>query len=90
MPAAGQNNYEVRPVPPRRTIKKAGFRPAGGLSSPKKRRRPMNEKWNDVRVRTLRPEEVENLLAREFGDKVNPVDAGELAKRHRMAERKQP
>ncbi|MDR7867390.1 MAG: hypothetical protein RIN56_11275 [Sporomusaceae bacterium] len=43
----------------------------------------MQEKWNEVKTQTLRPEEVEALLAREFGEKVNPVNREELAKKHR-------
>lgn len=43
----------------------------------------MQEKWNEVKTQTLRPEEIEALLAREFGEKVNPVNREELAKKHR-------
>lgn len=43
----------------------------------------MQEKWNEVKTQTLSPEEVEALLAREFGEKVNPVNREELAKKHR-------
>lgn len=46
----------------------------------------MEEKWNEVRTQTLRPAEVEALLAKEFGGKVNPVNREELAKRHRSQE----
>ncbi len=43
----------------------------------------MQEKWNEVKTQTLRPEEIEALLAREFGEKVTPVNREELAKKHR-------
>ncbi len=43
----------------------------------------MQQKLNEVKTQTLRPEEIEALLAREFGDKVNPVNREELAKKHR-------
>ncbi|MDT8902098.1 hypothetical protein [Anaeroselena agilis] len=43
----------------------------------------MMEKWNEVKTQTLRPEEIEALLAKEFGEKVNPVNHEELAKKHR-------
>ena len=43
----------------------------------------MQEKWNEVKTQTLRPDEVEALLTREFGEKVNPVNRVELAKKHR-------
>lgn len=43
----------------------------------------MQQKWNEVKTQTLRPEEIEALLAREFGEKVNPVNREELAKKHR-------
>jgi hypothetical protein len=46
----------------------------------------MEEKWNEVKTQTLRPAEVEALLAKEFGKKVNPVNRAELAKRHRSQE----
>lgn len=46
----------------------------------------MEEKWNEVKTQTLRPAEVEALLAKEFGEKVNPVNRDELAKRHRNQE----
>jgi hypothetical protein len=43
----------------------------------------MGEKWNEVKTQTLRPAEVEALLAREFGEKISPVNHEELAKKHR-------
>jgi len=43
----------------------------------------MEEKWNEVKTQTLRPAEVEAMLAKEFGEKVNPVNQAELAKKHR-------
>ncbi len=46
----------------------------------------MTEKWNEVKTQTLRPAEVEALLAKEFGEKVSPVNRDELAKRHRSQE----
>lgn len=46
----------------------------------------MQEKWNEVKTQTLCPAEVEALLAREFGEKVNPINRAELAKRHRSQE----
>jgi hypothetical protein len=47
----------------------------------------MVEKWNEVRTTTLRPAEVEAMLAREFGGKITPVNREELAKKHRSQER---
>ncbi len=49
----------------------------------------MVEKWNEVKTQTLGPAEVEALLAKEFGGKINPVNREELAKRHRSQERQQ-
>lgn len=46
----------------------------------------MAEKWNELKIQTLLPAEVEVLLAKEFGDKVAPVNRKELAKRQRAQE----
>jgi hypothetical protein len=43
----------------------------------------MDEKWNEVKTQKLSPAEIENLISREYGAKIQPVDAGQLAKKYR-------
>lgn len=43
----------------------------------------MEDSRNEIKTQVLSKEEVEFLLAAEFGDKINPVIPEELAKRHR-------
>ena len=47
----------------------------------------MDSNWSEVRTQTLTPEEIEALIAKDFGAKVNPVDLDELAKRLKAQER---
>lgn len=43
----------------------------------------MDDKWNEVKTQKLSPAEIESLITREYGAKVYPVNAGELAKKYR-------
>jgi hypothetical protein len=47
----------------------------------------MESNWNAVRTQTLTPEEIEALIAKDFGSKVNPVDFDELARSRQAQER---
>lgn len=43
----------------------------------------MDEKWNKVKSHNISPADVEILINREYGHKVNPVKPGALAKKYR-------
>lgn len=43
----------------------------------------MEDSWNEIKTQILTREEVELLLANEFGNKLDPVKPEELAKKHR-------
>lgn len=43
----------------------------------------MEDKWNEVKTHKLSPAEIESLISREYGEKIQPVDTGELAKKYR-------
>lgn len=40
----------------------------------------MGKDWKEATTSTLTSEEIEKLLASDFGDKLKPVDRGKLAK----------
>lgn len=39
----------------------------------------MGKDWKEATTSTLTPEEIEKLLASDFGDKIKPVDSRKLA-----------
>jgi hypothetical protein len=47
----------------------------------------MNRQWKEVKTQKLTPDEVEKLLASDFGGKIQPVDSAKLAKQQRMRAR---
>lgn len=47
----------------------------------------MSRQWKEVKTQTISSEEIEKMLRSDFGDKVQPVDAGKLAKQQRQRAR---
>jgi|GEM_PF-1230330 len=43
----------------------------------------MVKDWKEVTTSTLTSEEIEKLLASDFGDRLKPVDSGKLAEQQR-------
>lgn len=47
----------------------------------------MGQESNEVKTRTLTPEEIEKLLRKDFGGKLQPVDNVKLAKQQKQRAR---